>query len=156
VASEGAVVPRVFRVLLFSLISTCCLGGSIIYLRVQRGVLEERLRGAPETGVERLRKLRAQFQAAGCASNGLYDEAVPEQDLPNLICKLPGKEPGTIIIGAPLDMAPGGSLGDTQWATLALLPLLAESVGSVPHRFSLSFVAFSGQQHRFRGSSEYV
>jgi VWFA-related protein len=155
VASEGAAVPRVFRVLLFSLLSTCCLGGSIIYLRVQRGVLEERLKAAPETGVERLRKLRAQFQAAGCSSSGLYDGAIPDQDLPNLICKLPGKEPGTIVIGAPLDLAAGGSQGDTQWATLALLPLLAESVSSVPHRFSLTFVAFSGQ-HRFRGSSEYL
>jgi VWFA-related protein len=149
-------MARVFRVLLFSLLCTCWLGGSIVYLRVHRGAIEERLQAPPQTATERIRKLRAQFEAAGCAKNDLYEEEVPKQDLPNLICTMPGPEPGTIVIGAHVDDIAEGTGSGTQWPTLAILPLLAESVGSVRHRHSLTFVAFSGQQHGLRGSSEYL
>jgi VWFA-related protein len=147
-------MPRVFRVLLFSLLCTCCFGGSIVYLRVHRGAIEERLQAPPQTATEQVRKLRAQFEAAGCANSNVYEEMVPKQDLPNLVCTMPGPEPGTIVIGAPVDDVAEGS--GTHWPTLALLPLLVESVGSVRHRHSLTFVAFSGQQHGLRGSSEYL
>jgi len=96
-------MPRVLRVLLFSLVTTCCFGGNIVYLRVHRGVVEERLNTPPGTGLERLHKLRAQFEAAGCTREHLSEQAIPRQDLPNVMCSLPGKEPGTIVIGAPID-----------------------------------------------------
>ncbi len=149
-------MSRVFRLLLFFLLCTCWLAASIVYLRVHRGTIEARLQARPQTATERIRMLRAQFEAAGCISNTLYEEAVSSQDLPNLICTIPGAEPGTIVIGAPVDYIAEGSGPETQWATLALLPLLAESVGSVQHRHSLTFAAFSGQQHGLRGSSEYL
>ncbi|MGH9517721.1 MAG: VWA domain-containing protein [Terriglobales bacterium] len=148
-------MPRVIRILMVLALSTFCLGGSsIVYLRVHRGAIEERLKAPPQDPAEQIQKLRSQFEAAGCSGVNLYQEAVPKQDLPNLICTVPGNEPGTIVVGAPAD-----SLDDpagTHWATLALLPLLAESVSSVQHRHSLIFVAFSGQRHGFRGSSEYL
>jgi VWFA-related protein len=149
-------VRRVFRVLLFCLLSTCCLAGRIIYLRVHRDVLEERVKASPQTGMERLHKLRAQFADAGCSNDALYEQAVPKQELPNLICNLPGKEPGRIVISAAMGQLSEGPEDETHWATLALLPLLAESVGHVPHRLSITFAAFSGQQHGLRGSSEYL
>jgi VWFA-related protein len=149
-------VPRVIRVLMFSALSTFCFAGSsIVYLRVHRGTIEERLKAPPQSPADQIQKLRAQFEAAGCSGVNLYQEAVPKQDLPNLICTVPGKEPGTIVVGAPADYVADAGSG-THWATLALLPLLAESVSSVQHRHSLIFVAFSGQQHGFRGSSEYL
>ena len=149
-------MPRVLRVLLFFLLSTCCFGGNIVYLRVHRGVVEERLNTPPATGLERLHKLRAQFEAAGCTRGHLSEQAIPRQDLPNVMCNLPGKEPGTIVIGAPIDFDAVGTADESQWATLVLLPLLAESVGAVQHRLSLTFVAFTGHNHGLRGSSEYV
>jgi len=142
--------------LLLSALSTFCLGGSsIVYLRVHRAAIEERLKAPPQSPANQIRKLRAQFEAAGCSGVNLYQETVPRQELPNLICTVPGKEPGTIVVGAPADYIADAGSG-THWATLALLPLLAESVSSVQHRHSLIFVAFSGQQHGFRGSSEYL
>lgn len=149
-------MPRITAVLLALALSTFCLAGSsIVYLRVHRGEIEERLKAPPQDPVEQIQKLRAQFEAAGCSGVNLYQQAVPRQDLPNLICTVPGKEPGIIVVGAPVDDAADSGSG-THWATLALLPLLAESVSSVQHRHSLIFVAFSGQQHGFRGSSEYL
>jgi VWFA-related protein len=155
-ALGGVEVRRVIRILVISTLSTFCLGGSsIVYLRVHRNAIEERLKAPPQDPSEQLRRLRAQFEAAGCSGVNLYQEAVPRQELPNLICTVPGKEPGTIVVGAPADAVEVSGAG-THWATLALLPLLAESVSSVQHRHSLIFVAFSGQQHGFRGSSEYL
>jgi VWFA-related protein len=139
-----------------STLSTFCLGGSsIVYLRVHREAIEERLKTPPQDPAEQIQRLRAQFEAAGCSGVNLYQEAVPKQDLPNLICTVPGNEAGTIVVGAPADYVKDPGSG-THWATLALLPLLAESVSSVRHRHSLVFVAFSGQQHGFRGSFEYL
>ncbi len=149
-------MARLFRILMFALVSTCCLGGSIVYLRVHRGVLEDRLKAPPATPKERMQKLRTLFEAAGCAPEQLSEQAVPKQDLPNVMCRLPGKEPGAIVVAAPIDFDSPGSQGPTQWATLALLPLLAESIGPVPHGLSLTFVAFTGHDHGLRGSSEYV
>ena len=148
---------RFLRVLLFFSLATYCPAGTIVYLRVHRDALEQHLMNAPpDSALERLHKLRAQFAAAGCTSHDLYEQEVPKQTIPNLICKMPGKEAGNIVISAPLDKIAGVSEDQTHWATLALLPLLAESVGYTPHRFSIMFVAFSGQQHGLRGSSEYL
>ena len=149
-------MPRVFGVLLFSLLSTSCLGGSIVYLRVHRDVIVHRLATPPQSAAEQIHRLRAEFEAAGCAGGNLYEEAIPKQALPNLICEMPGTESGSIVIGAPIQLVGKGPERETQWATLALLPLLAESLGHVPHRRSLVFVAFCEQQHGLRGSSEYL
>src|ERR1700757_3234806 len=126
-------MPRVSGVLLFALLCTC-LAGSLVYVRIHRDAIEEHLAAPPKTATEQIHKLRAQFEAAGCAGANLYEEAVPKQDFPNLICSMPGSEPGVIVIGAPADWDAAKSGHDTQWATLALLPLLAESVSQVQHR----------------------
>ena len=148
-------MQRLFRLALFSLVSTCCLGGSIVYLRVHTGVLQERLKDAPVTRSQRLHKLRTMLEKAGCLDH-LSEQQVAKQDLPNVICSLPGKEPGTIVVGAPIDFDTENEEDRTQWATLVLLPLLAESIGPVQHRFSLTLVAFTGHNHGLRGSSEYL
>src|SRR5258708_6386824 len=147
-------MPRVVGVLLFALLCSC-LAGSLVYVRIHRDAIEEHLSDPPQTATEQIHKLRAQFEAAGCAGTNLYEEAIPKQDFPSLICSMPGSEPGTIVIGAPADLDAAELGHDTRWATLALLPLLAESVGQVQHKFSLVFAVFSGQ-HGVRGASEYL
>jgi len=149
-------MPRVFGVLLFAVLSTPCLGGSIVYLRVHRDVIEQRLATPPQSAAERIHRLRADFEAAGCAGGNLREEAIPKQGFPNLICTLPGTEPGSIVIGAPIEVVAKGPEHETQWATLALLPLLAESLSHVLHRRTLVFVAFCEQQHGLHGSSKYL
>ncbi len=150
-------MPRLLRVLLVLALSGSCLGGSsILYLRVHRAAIAERLRSAPLTVDQELGTLRAQFEAAGCTPDNLYEQKFSKDDTPNLICTVPGSEPGNIIVGAPLEASSDAAQPSTHWATLALLPLLAESVASVRHRHSLTFVAFGGQHHGFHGSSEYL
>jgi VWFA-related protein len=149
-------MARILRLFTILLLPAGVYAGTIVYLRVHRDALEQRLKSPPQDAPQRLQLLRKQFKAAGCANDELHEQPVPKQDLPNLICKLPGKEQGTIIVGAPLDPTDEEAKFGTDWAALALLPLLAESVATVPHRLTFTFVVFSAQQHGLHGSNEYL
>jgi VWFA-related protein len=146
---------RLFRLLVFCLVSAGGFGGSIVYLRVHKDVLAERVKGAPVSRTDRVSKLRSLFEAAGCGAEHIAEQSFPKQDLPNVLCQLPGKEPGTIVVSAPIDFD-GEEPDSSQWATLALLPLMAESLVPAPHRFSITLVGFAGHDHGVRGSSEFV
>jgi hypothetical protein len=79
-----------------------------------------------------------------------------KEESPTLICLPPGTEEGTIIVGASLDYAPEEVKDPAHWSALALLPLLAKSLISVPHRCTLKLVAFPGREHGMRGATWYV
>src|SRR5712691_8501893 len=144
----------VLRLLVFAALATLCIADSIVYVRVHRPLIEEHLKLTQDGEAERVRTLRNLFQKAGCAQ--VFDQEVPKEESPNLICLLPGNEEGTIVVGASLDYPPEEAKTPARWSTLALLPMLAESLSSVPHRFTLMFVAFSGHRHGMRGANWYL
>jgi VWFA-related protein len=152
---EEEKVRRLFRLLVLCVVCAECFGGSIVYLRVHKNVLAERMKGGSVSRADRAHKLRSLFEAAGCSADQIAEQLFPKQDLPNVLCRLPGREPGTIVVSAPIDFD-AKAQDSSQWATLALLPLMAESLGPAPHRFSLTFVGFAGHDHGLRGSSEFV
>lgn len=127
---------------------------SVTYMRIDRTVLENRVRIVPPTPHDRLQTLRAQFRNAGCPD--VLQQPVPNSELPNLICTLPGSEPGIIVVAARLDYKSRGDEERVEWATVELLPLLAESLNSAPHRCTLVFAAFTGHDHDFTGSTLYL
>jgi VWFA-related protein len=129
-------------------------GHTIQYMRLYRSVIEEKLKLSTDDPQERLRHLRALFVDAGCQPNQITEQAVPGRDEPNLMCTLPGKIEGTIIVGANSGYKDKGERGVVQWGGLAMLPILAESFGPVLHRYTLVFVAFAGPGQA--GSSYYV
>ena len=131
-----------------------CRADSVIYMRIDRTILEKRAQVAPSTPKERLRTLRAQFRNGGCPD--LLEQPVPGEELPNLICTLPGNEGGIIVVGARLDYKSHGDDEAVEWATLELLPLLAESLNASPHRRTLVFAALTGHDHNFAGSTFYL
>ena len=145
-------MPRsqLFRVLLaiFVFLSSLGIADNIVYVRVHRDLLEQHLKLAPEGEANRIKLLRQLFDKAGCPQ--VSEQDVPKQDLPNVICILPGSEEGTIVVGTSSDYT------TDQWSTLTMLPLLAESISGVPHRFTVALVAFTGGEHGFRGSSWYA
>ena len=57
------------------------------------------------------------------------------------------------MVGARLDYKPHVDDEAVQWATLELLPLLAESLNASPHRHTLVFAALTGHDHNFAGST---
>jgi Peptidase family M28 len=140
--------------LLFVPLATMCIADNIVYMRVPRPSIEEHLKLAQDVEAERVRTLRNLFQKAGCPQ--IIEQEVPKEESPTLICLLPGTEEGTIIVGASLDYAPEEAKDPAHWSALALLPLLAKSLGQVPHRCTLKLVAFPGREHGMRGATWYV
>jgi VWFA-related protein len=86
----------------------------------------------------------------------LQEQQVPDVELPNLICTIPGADPGAILIGARLDSKAKGDEALVDWATVAVLPLLAESLNSAAHRETIIIAAFAGHDHGLAGASFYL
>ncbi len=160
-SATGATLPRAnlasmksSLLLALAVLVTPCAADSITYMRVDRQLIQEHLRVSHNGESERIRALRSLLQKAGCPQ--VMEQAVPKEEFPNLICLLPGEEEGTIIVGASSDYAEDEAKAPARWGSLALLPLLAESLALVPHRFTLMLVAFTGHEHGMRGAKWYL
>jgi VWFA-related protein len=142
------------RIFVFVALATTCIADSIVYMRVHKPLIEEQLKLAPATEPDRIKTLRSLFQKGGCPQ--VIEQPVPNQDFPNLICILPGDEEGTIVVGASSDYVSQDTNPPGGWSSLAMLPLLTESLSLVPHRFTLMFIAFTGHENGMSGASWYV
>ena len=127
---------------------------SISYMRVHKPLIEAHLKLEPAGATERIKTLRQMLQKGGCPQ--VLEQAVPREELPNLICVLPGEEEGTIVVSASLDYAAGEDKDAARWSTLTMLPLLAESLTAVRHRFTIILAAFTGREHGIRGAEWYL
>jgi VWFA-related protein len=127
---------------------TSCVADSITYVRVDRPLIAEHLKFVQAGDTDRVATLRKMLQKSGCPQ--VIEQSVPKEESPNLICLLPGQEDGTIIVGASLD-GPAAESG-----TLTLLPLLAESIAPVAHRFTVMLIAFTGHDHGTKGATWYL
>jgi VWFA-related protein len=125
-------------------------------MRVDRSVIEKRLQPVPATEKEQVDALKTQFRAAGCAQEMIQEQAVPDEELPNVICMVPGPDPGAIVVGTRLDGKSKGDEADVDWACSVMLPLLAESMISAPHHQTFIFVGFSGHDHNFAGANYFL
>ncbi len=141
--------------LIFVLVSVC-LADSLIYMRVDRAVIEKRLQPVPATDKDRVDTIRAQFRAAGCAPEMIQEQAVPNEELPNLICMVPGPDPGAIVIGTRLESKAKGEEAVVDWGGPVLLPLLVESMISAPHHQTFIFVAFAGHDQGLAGANYFL
>jgi hypothetical protein len=148
-------MPRVHRLLLFALLCGTVFATDNRVIRLDPGIISTRLKAAPREPDQRLAMIRSNFQAAGCKPEQMTEQTVPGQTLPNILCTLPGKENGTIVIAARLDYKSKGNELVVDSATLNLLPLLAQSFYSVGHRYTFVFVAFTGRDHNV-GSTYYL
>ena len=131
----------------FLLLSCASLADNVTFLRIDKSIVEQRLQPQPQSPEQRVATLRTMFEKAGCAKANTQVQAIPDQSLPNVICTLPGTEYGTVLITARLDYDGRGDEGAVGWGGVAMLPLLAESLNSAPHRHTLVFAALSGSNN---------
>ena len=108
---------RFLKLSLVFILVTVCLADNLTYMRVDRSVIEKRLTPVPATDTERVDAIRAQFRAAGCAPDMMQEQAVPNEELPNLICMVPGPDPGAIVIGTRLESNAKGD--EARWTGAA-------------------------------------
>ena len=149
-------LPRFLKFSLVFVLVTVCLADNLIYMRVDRSVIEERLQPVPADDAERVNTIRAQFRAAGCATDMMQEQAIPNEELPNLICIVPGPDPGAIVVGTRLESRAKGDEAEVDWGGPVLLPLLAESMISAPHHLTIIFVAFAGHDHGLAGANYFL
>ncbi len=147
---------RFLKLTLVFVLVTVCLADNLIYMRVDRSVIEKRLQPVPASDKERVETIRAQFRAAGCAPEMIQEQAVPNEELPNLICMVPGPDPGAIVVGTRLESKANGDEATVDWGGPVLLPLLAESMISAPHHQTFVFVAFAGHDHGLAGAKYFL
>jgi VWFA-related protein len=152
----GFPLRRFLKFSLIAVLAIACMADNLTYMRVDRSVIEKRLQPLPATDADRVDSVKAQFRAAGCASQMIQEQAVPNEELPNLICMVPGPDPGAIVIGTRLESKAKGDDADVDWGSAVMLPLLAESMLSAPHHQTFIFVAFSGNDHNFAGASFFL
>jgi len=143
------------RLLLLVLLCGIALASDNRFSPLDPAIVSTRLKTAPRESEGRLAMIRSNFQSAGCKPEQMTEQAVPGQALPNILCTLPGKGPGTIVIAARLDYKSKGDELVVDSATLNLLPLLAQSFNSVGHNYTLVFVAFTGHNHNV-GSTYFL
>jgi VWFA-related protein len=147
---------RISKAGLLLIFAIACFADNLTYMRLDRAVIEKRIQTVPATDKDRVDAIRAQFKTAGCSPDQIQEQAIPDVDLPNIICTLPGTEPGTIVIGTRLDSKSHGEEALVDWGGPVMLPLMAESLNSAPHHLTLVFAAFAGHDHGFTGSTWYL
>jgi hypothetical protein len=148
-------MPRVHRLLPLVLLCGVVFASDNRFSPLDPAIIYTRLKTAPREPDQRLAMVRSNFQSAGCKPEQMTEQAVPGQALPNILCTLPGKEAGTIVVAARLDYKSKGKELVVDSATLNLLPLLAQSFYSVGRRYTFVFVAFTGYDKRV-GSSYFL
>lgn len=142
---------RLFLVLVF----TSSAFGQVTYLRLESNVIQQKLKAPHDTAQARFASLTRLFQQAGCKGPMLQAQDVSGEKSRNLICTLRGSGLNKVVIGAPLDYDAKGDEAAVQWATVALLPLLAESLDSVVHKETFVLAAFAGKEG-IAGAKTYV
>src|SRR5271169_881004 len=147
---------RFFKLSFVLIFAIICFADNLVYVRIEQQVIDKRLQTVPATDKERIDTIRAQFRASGCTPDQIQEQTVPDEDLPNIICTLPGPEPGAIVIGTRLDSKAHGDEALVDWGGPVMLPLLAESLNSAPHRQTLVLAAFAGHDKGFAGANWYL
>ena len=138
------------------LVSLCSLtfGQKVTFEAVPPAIIEGRLRLAPKKQADREPTLEELFRQVGC-SDSLTTQPVKGQKSPNLVCVLPGKGPGEIIIGAHFDLRNSQGVVD-NWSGAALLASLYQSLKNKQLNHNLVFVGFTAEEQGLLGSEAYV
>jgi hypothetical protein len=125
------------------------------FLRLNPTVVNARVQQPAVPEEQRSAALRTAFQDAGCAPERITEQTVPGNAIPSVICRLPGAEPGSIIVGASIDFHSKGEELTVENATLQMLPLLVQSLGKTSRRYSLILIGFTGAKKQ-AGSNYYL
>jgi hypothetical protein len=128
---------------------------SLTYLRLGRQFVEQHLQ-APASGEDWSAALRKRYLKAGIPASQIVDQTVPGSAERMVICTLSGRGDKVLVVSASLARPKDEDAAQVAWDSLAMLPLLAESLNGVSTESTIMFIAFSGDQHHRGGSSWYV
>ncbi len=139
-----------------SLAAPLLAGANIQFLKLQRSVIEDRLRLAPGEDSSREVSLHKIFEQAGCTAGQLLELPVKHSKLPNVVCTLVGETTRIIIVGGHFDHVTAGGGFVDNWSGASLLPSLYESLKTVLRRHTFVFIGFTDEEKGLIGSRAYV
>ena len=128
---------------------------SVTYLRLSPGSVESRLQ-LPAGSEDWSDALRKQDLKAGIPAYQIVEQTVPGSSQRMIMCTIKGRGENVIVVSASLTRPKDDDAANIAWASLAMLPLLAESLNSVSTESSILFVAFPDEERRHSGSARYV
>ncbi|HYH00044.1 MAG TPA: hypothetical protein VD837_12995 [Terriglobales bacterium] len=99
------------------------LAQQILFTPVKPETIGERLRSFPPRDPERQVAIEKLFLDVGCVRENVTLQRVPHQNLPNVVCVMPGKTDDQIVVGAHFDHINDGD-GVADVPTRCRLPLL--------------------------------
>lgn len=128
---------------------------SVSFFPVGNDVIARDLKLQPATGDERIKALHTLFGKAGC-EKGVFEQKVPGS-IPSVGCETRSTSDAKIVVLAPVEYEEK-SADDAvlRWGDLTMLPILAESLGSVLTRHHFVLVAVGGKNDGEEGASEYL
>jgi hypothetical protein len=129
---------------------------SVTFLRLSPQIVEQRLQ-PPAPSADWSDALRKQYAKAAIQPGQIVEQAVPSSSQKMLICTLKGRGHSVIVVSASLDRPENNEAKrNVAWASLAMLPLLAESLNSVSTESSIVFIAFPPDKHHNPASLWYA
>ena len=128
----------------------------IRFVRVKRGVIEERFQKASSRNGVRRKRLTSLFGEAGCQGDLLAEQKVKGSRFPNVICTLPGTSDSHIIVGAHFDTLPRSHGAIDNWSGSAPLPSLFQSLKQSPRKHTFVFIGFTDEEKGLKGSAYYA
>lgn len=124
--------------------------GQILYWANSKPFVESWVSKVPSADTERFSRLRAMFTGQGCTH--LEEEPVGNHAGSNLICTLPGSDPGTILVVAHFEHEGKGAGAVENWSGAAMLPLLLHALSATPRTYTFVFAAVDGA----KGASTFM
>lgn len=118
--------------------------------------LQRRLAANVQKNRDRMETLERLFSEAGCKDSRLRRQEVKGQTVPNVVCTLPGRGDGTVVIGGHLDHVEIGSGAVDNWSGVSLLPSLYESLAKSQRTLTFVFVGFTAEESGLHGSRFFV
>jgi hypothetical protein len=149
---------RFQHALLVLLLATNCAAQapkSVTYLRLSTQIVEQRsLPPAPsEDWSDALLNLYAK---AGIPRDQIVQRAVPGSSQRMIICTVVGRGDSVLVVSASLARPKDDDAASIAWASLAMLPVLAESLNGVSTESTILFIAFPGESRRHPSSAWYA
>ena len=152
-------VPRYFQcALLFVAFVTTCVAQSpksVTYLRLSTQIVQQRLQ-PPAPSEDWSDALFRLYLKAGIPPDQVVQQVVTGSTQKMTVCTLKGRGDSILVVSASLGRSKDDDAARVAWASLAMLPLIAESINGVSTESTILFISFPGEKPRHSTSAWYT
>lgn len=142
---------RVTTLIAFTAMLSPCHAQRFHFSPVSEAIVLQREEKAPSSQAGRADRVKQLFVLAGCTLDKLSEQSLPNVSGTNVICRLPGRNKETIVVGANYNQVP-----PDNWTGAALLPSLYQSLASRKRHHTFVFVAFADGSGDLAGSQFFA